>query len=66
MDESALLALGILLEEAAAEALGQSGDLALTEDEREDTWTGRRQYWDGQHWTRSVLLKNPANRSTDP
>ena len=31
LDETALLAIGILLEEAAAEALGQTGDLALVE-----------------------------------
>lgn len=31
MDETALLALGILLEETAEQLLGKSGDLALTE-----------------------------------
>jgi hypothetical protein len=31
MDETALLAMGILLEEAAREALGKSGDLVFTE-----------------------------------
>jgi hypothetical protein len=31
LDETALLAMGILLEEAAAEALGKTGDLALVE-----------------------------------
>lgn len=36
MDETALLALGILLEETAKESLGQSGDLAFIEDERDD------------------------------
>ncbi|CAL3967475.1 hypothetical protein PZA11_003768 [Diplocarpon coronariae] len=33
MDESALLALGILMEEAALSSLGKTGDLALTEGE---------------------------------
>lgn len=31
MDESALLALGILMEEATREALGETGDLVFTE-----------------------------------
>jgi len=31
MDETALIAFGILLEETAREALGETGDLALTE-----------------------------------
>ena len=65
MDETALLALGVLLEEATAEHLGESGDLAFVEDEREDSLTGRRQYWDGERWVQSVVLKNPTNRSTD-
>lgn len=34
LDETALLAMGILLEEAAAEAVGKTGDLALVEDDR--------------------------------
>ncbi|KAL1304676.1 hypothetical protein AAFC00_003632 [Neodothiora populina] len=63
MDETALLALGILLEEAAAEHLGDSGDLAFVEDEADDSLTGRRQYWDGERWVRSVVRKNPTNRS---
>ncbi|PBP22268.1 hypothetical protein BUE80_DR006806 [Diplocarpon rosae] len=33
MDESALLALGILMEEAARSSLGETGDLAFTEGE---------------------------------
>ena len=36
LDETALLAIGILLEEAAAEALGKTGDLALVEPAVED------------------------------
>jgi hypothetical protein len=36
LDETALLAMGILLEEAAAESLGKTGDLALVEDAREE------------------------------
>jgi len=36
MDETALLAMGILFEEAAAEALGKTGDLALLEGDLDD------------------------------
>lgn len=38
MDETALIAFGILLEETAKEALGETGDLAFTEaaDEEEE------------------------------
>lgn len=44
MDETALLALGILIEEMAKEELGETGDLALVEgqelSEEEDDKTG--------------------------
>lgn len=33
MDETALLAMGILIEEAAKESLGETGDLTFTESE---------------------------------
>lgn len=36
LDETALLALGILIEEAAAEAVGETGDLALLEPAAEE------------------------------
>ncbi len=36
MDETALIALGILLEEAAGECLGQTGDLVFVEGEEEE------------------------------
>ncbi|CAK4032368.1 Vacuolar -sorting-associated 25 [Lecanosticta acicola] len=36
MDETALLAMGILLEEAARHALGKTGDLAFVQGEREE------------------------------
>ncbi|KAK5173693.1 uncharacterized protein LTR77_002374 [Saxophila tyrrhenica] len=36
LDETALLALGILIEEAAREALGETGDLALLEPAQEE------------------------------
>lgn len=46
MDETALLAFGILLEEAARESLGKDGDLVFTEgvldeDDKEDVGQGR-------------------------
>ena len=37
LDETALLALGILIEEAAYEGLGETGDLALVESEDEQS-----------------------------
>ncbi|KAJ5094327.1 hypothetical protein N7456_010188 [Penicillium angulare] len=46
MDESALLAVGILVEELATEALGETGDLVLTEeqwvDDEESIFAGLR------------------------
>lgn len=62
MDETALLALGILLEEAAAEHLGESGHLAFVEDECEDSITGGRSYWNGERWARGVIQKNLSSR----
>ena len=63
MDETALIALGILIEETAAEQLGGTGDLALVEGEHDDGAGGSTQsslsFWNGQSWTRSVLNKAP-------
>lgn len=36
MDETALIALGVLLEETAAQSLGKTGDLAFVEGERKE------------------------------
>lgn len=36
MDETALIALGILLEEAAAECLGETGDMAFAEGDEDE------------------------------
>ncbi|GAB7337592.1 hypothetical protein MBLNU457_g2899t1 [Dothideomycetes sp. NU457] len=55
MDETALLALGILLEETAAQSLGATGDLALLESEVPETHSSRPAFWDGHQWIRSVL-----------
>lgn len=46
MDETALIAMGVLLEEMAREALGKTGDLVLVEGEEildeDDGWRSRR------------------------
>jgi len=55
MDETALLALGILLKETATESLGATGDLALLESDVPETHSSRPSFWDGRRWTRSVL-----------
>jgi hypothetical protein len=39
LDETALIAMGILLEEAAQEALGETGDLMFVEGEEEEILT---------------------------
>lgn len=46
MDETALLALGVLLEELAAGVLGETGDVALTEAE----------HVDARHAPKSILM----------
>ena len=53
MDETALLAMGILLEEAAAETLGQTGDLAFVESSVFDPAHGM--YLHKGQWRVSVL-----------
>ena len=59
MDETALLAMGILLEEAATDVLGETGDLTFVEGEDDDGLDASR-IWNGTTWTRSVLVKEPA------
>jgi hypothetical protein len=53
LDETALLAMGILLEEAAVEALGKTGDLALVvkmaRRSREVLWSARNLLKQGLH-----------------
>ena len=61
MDETALLALGILLEETAAESLGETGDLAFVEGHDADSARRDLGFWDGERWCRSVLDKRPRN-----
>ncbi|EKG14792.1 hypothetical protein MPH_08067 [Macrophomina phaseolina MS6] len=58
MDETALLALGILIEEAAVDILGETGDLAFVEGE-DDGPSSMPQAWTGSAWTRSVIKRGP-------
>ncbi|GAM89241.1 hypothetical protein ANO11243_072780 [Dothideomycetidae sp. 11243] len=60
LDETALLALGVLLEGLVARRVGETGDLAFLEGEEEER-RGRR-VWDGREWRRSVLLTNRRAR----
>ncbi|KAL2350724.1 hypothetical protein BJ546DRAFT_373802 [Cryomyces antarcticus] len=63
MEETALLAMGILLEEAAAEVLGQTGDLVFVEGEDEDQ-ADHANSWDGARSKRSVITSRvEAERS---
>ncbi|KAH9844485.1 homologous recombination [Teratosphaeria destructans] len=55
-DETALIAMGILLEEAANESLGRTGDLAFVEAEDEDVEDGSRTYWHEGRRKRKVLV----------
>ena len=59
MDETALLAMGILIEEAAKESLGGTGDLTFTEGEDRDH-LNCPDVWDGANGVRSVLTKEHA------
>ncbi|KAK7542377.1 uncharacterized protein J3D65DRAFT_664763 [Phyllosticta citribraziliensis] len=54
MDETALLAMAILIEEAAADLLGSTGDLAFIEGENMDNIDMPRA-WNGLQWARSVI-----------
>jgi hypothetical protein len=65
MDETALLAFGILLEEAAREALGKDGDLVFTEgiEDGEATGDARRPHapvgfeGDKEFWKRNYAKR---------
>jgi hypothetical protein len=59
MDETALLAMGILIEEAAKESLGETGDLTFTEGEDHDH-LDCLDVWDGANGVRSVLTREHA------
>ncbi|WPH03828.1 Hypothetical protein R9X50_00671100 [Acrodontium crateriforme] len=57
LDETALLAMGILLEEAADEALGATGDLAFVEGEGELHFDDhdKSMYWHEGRWKDRVI-----------
>jgi hypothetical protein len=66
LDETALLAMGILLEEAAAEALGKTGDLALVEDaleEKIDVGATARSDGKGNNALKRSVVERPQSRS---
>jgi len=67
MDETALLALGVLLEEAAVESLGMTGDLAFAEalDEYPHNLDEGEIYFHDGKWRRKVVdqITTGQNRS---
>lgn len=56
LDETALIALGILVEEAARESVGQSGDLTFIAQEGESEGI-KRMAWNGKSFSASVLRR---------
>lgn len=64
MDETALLAMGILVEEAVRESLGETGDLTFTEEEDRDHLSNA-EVWNGVKWVRSVLAREHAIPETE-
>lgn len=60
MDETALLGMGILLEEMCKEALGETGHLALLESEGEQDPGDLA--WNGRTWVPSVLRRQGMPR----
>jgi hypothetical protein len=69
LDETALLAMGILLEEAAVEALGKTGDLALVEaaadddDDHRPSRAGRSGRQNGRALKRGVVERSQSAQS---
>jgi hypothetical protein len=63
LDETALLAMGILLEEAAAEALGKTGDLALVEAAVEDERPSRSRAAISSRRSEKTLKRSVVERS---
>lgn len=62
LDETALLAIGILLEEAATHALGRTGDLAFVESS-EVPFSGRSS---DMYWTQGQPQSSVVARREDP
>ncbi|KAF2149856.1 hypothetical protein K461DRAFT_34966 [Myriangium duriaei CBS 260.36] len=65
MDETALLALGILLEETMAHDLGPTADLAFVESDDADQGVTRPALWDGQRYRASVIERTRHTTSTE-
>lgn len=65
MDGTALLALGILLEETAKEELGEAGDMVFVEGEEEDRSIGAESEWMKGSQDRTIA-KARGYVSTDP
>ena len=63
LDETALLAMGILLEEAAAEALGKTGDLALVEAKVDDERPSRCRAGTPSRKSEKTLKRSVVERS---
>lgn len=61
MDETALLAMGILMEEAGREILGETGDMVFVEADDHDEHPSKR-VWNGTTWVDDVLDR--SNRQT--
>lgn len=57
MDETALLAIGMLLEETIAQDLGPTADLAFVEGDDADTGVQRDGFWDGRSYRPRVLQR---------
>ncbi|KAF2725599.1 hypothetical protein K431DRAFT_215160 [Polychaeton citri CBS 116435] len=65
MDETALIAMGILIEESVREAVGRTGDLALLEDgEDGGSRRGRETYWDraAGRWRGSIIARSARSK----
>jgi hypothetical protein len=61
LDGTALVAVGVLVEELVAEALGRTGDLGLVEARGEDEGGGPK-WWNGRREVPHVLQKYPPRK----
>jgi hypothetical protein len=67
MDETALLAMGILMEEAAKQVIGKTGDLAFVEEEDDVNGAAlgpgsEEAYWHAGRWKRRVIAKSATGK----
>lgn len=65
MDETALIALGILLEETAKETLGKTGDLAFVEAARSDEENAFAKYEESRRERVEALQENAEKLRKD-